>query len=199
MPFDSPALEAVRVYIKKVCEDGTVDHRLLCNFDQVWSLRFRPQPKCLQKDPSLKGVQRDPLAQSAMMRKIRHNLERCLDLPFTEEDPSVKQLKTTMATPAVTGGACASAMVEDWRLPRTVTTLSFADGHMGRSFITVREGQLPEGLRNKLNEDLKKFVVIDAPQSRSHVWNENTFVRYLDHLAQELGKLCGRMEEERLE
>ena len=187
LPFDSPSLEAVRSHIKKLCEDGLIEPRLVCNFDQVWSMRFRPHKRSLQKPPDQKHMARDPLARSMLLRRVRHNLERSLDLPLTKADPQVKQVKSQMAKPMVTEGSAASAMVQDWRLPRTVTTLSFMDGWMGRSFITVRDGQLPESTRRRLNDELSRFVAIDTPQPRSHIWNEATFVRYLEHLAQELG------------
>ncbi|CAK9110536.1 Helicase ATP-binding domain-containing protein [Durusdinium trenchii] len=91
------------------------------------------------------------------MRVIRHNLERVLCLPITEQDPTALVEKTSMKAPQVSGGAAASCMVESWRLPRSVTTLSFMDGHMGRGYITVRVGSLPEHKRSKLNRELNKF------------------------------------------
>ena len=79
-----------------------------------------------------------------------------------------------MKAPQVSGGAAASCMVESWRLPRSVTTLSFVDGYMGRGYITVRVGSLPEHKRSKLNRELN-----------SHVWSETTFVNYLSFLAED--------------
>ena len=119
------------------------------------------------------------------MRVIRHNLERVLCLPITEQDPTALVEKTSMKAPQVSGGAAASCMVESWRLPRSVTTLSFMDGHMGRGYITVRVGSLPEHKRSKLNRELNKFVFIAEPQPTSHVWSETTFVNYLSFLAED--------------
>ena len=108
------------------------------------------------------------------MRIIRHNLERVLCLPITEHDPTALVEKISMKAPQVSGGAAASCMVESWRLPRSVTTLSFVDGYMGRGYITVRVGSLPEHKRSKLNRELN-----------SHVWSETTFVNYLSFLAED--------------
>ena len=99
-----------------------------------------------------------------------------------------KAKKHTLATPKVQGGPSARGMVEQWRLPRTVTTLSFIDGALGRSYITYRSGAMTDSVREQLNEELKKHVVIAPPQESSHVWNEETFMGYLNHLSEDLFK-----------
>lgn len=185
LPYSHPSLEAVRTHVKTLVHQKKIHERLIANFDQVWSLRFRPNRKSLMKESSLRGVVKDPLIKSALMRKIRHCLERSLDLPFSETDPSGRGPHELRA-PRVTGGAAASAFVdEEWRVPRTVCTLSFSDGHIGRSYITVREGTMSEDVRGKLNTELSRYLFIDQPQPRSHVWTQETFVSYLSFLAEE--------------
>ena len=141
----------------------------------MWNLVYRLHKRILQKGNSTPSLGRqDPHSSSKTMRIIRHNLERVLCLPITEQDPTALVEKISMKAPQVSGGAAASCMVESWRLPRSVTTLSFVDGYMGRGYITVRVGSLPEHKRSKLNRELN-----------SHVWSETTFVNYLSFLAED--------------
>lgn len=187
LPFDDPQLQAVRVQIKRLVQEGSIHERLVMNFDQVWSTTFRPNKKSWMKNSNLRGQEKDPFIRSNLLRRIRHNVERSLDLPLTEPDPTQKEKSATLAKPQVTGGEASAAMVDGWRVPRSVTTLSFIDGYVGRSFVTLRAGTLPDNVREALNEELKDVLVIDRPQPKSHVWNNETFIRYLDHLSQELG------------
>lgn len=186
LAYDSPALEAVRSQIRALIESKHVHPQLVMNFDQVWSLRFRPRKKSYMKDSKMAGVQKDPLTRSMYMRKIRHSLQQCLDLPFSEPNPREPPRILAPKPPTVLGGKAACGMIDEWRVPRTVTTLSFADGYCGRLHVTLREGSLPEEKRNALNEELRRWLVIDQQQSKSHIWNENTLVRYLSHLSQEI-------------
>ncbi len=186
MSFDDPQIQAVRVQIKKLVQEGSIHPRLIMNFDQVWSTTFRPSKTSWMKSSNLRGQSKDPFIKSNLLRRIRHNVERALDLPLTEPDPLQKEESTSLPKPEVTGGIAASAMVDAWRVPRSVTTLSFVDGYVARSFVTLRAGTLPENVREALNKELKDVLVIDRPQPTSHVWNQETFVRYLDHLSQEL-------------
>eukprot|EP00435_Cladocopium_sp_Y103_P020693 s954_g5.t1 len=186
LAYDAPALEAVRSHIRSLMDSKTVHPQLVMNFDQVWSLRFRPRKTSLQKDSKMAGLTKDPLGKSWYMRKVRHSLQLSLDLPLSEPNPNEPSRVLAPKPPRVLGGKAACGMIDEWRVPRTVTTLSFADGYCGRLHVTLREGTMPEEKRNALNEELKRWLVIDQPQSRSHMWNEETFVRNLSHLSQEL-------------
>ena len=190
LPHDHPSIEAIRTHIKSLTDAHAVHERLICNFDQVWCLQFRPKRSCIQKDSQLAGSTDDALKKSHCLRKIRHNLELVLNLPVSEPNPSERQIVQAPSKPRIAGGKAATAMVSEWRVPRTVTTLSFIDGHMGRSFVTLREGNLPEETRTRLGKELGKYLVIDQPQPKSHMWSEVTFVRYLCHLSQELVGTC---------
>ena len=190
LPVDAPELEAVRVYIQSQVRSLKVHPRLVGNFDQVWSTIFRPQKKTWQKDASKKGLAKDEWSRSQAMRSIRHSIERSLDLPLTEEDPAAPKVRTAVSRPQVMGGPAASAVVDEWRVPRSVTTLSFADGHVGRLFVSSREGTISRDVRERLNKELSKYMWIDTPQEKSHVWNQETLLRYLNFLAEELGCKC---------
>ena len=178
------------MYVQSQISGFKVHPRLVGNFDQVWSTIFRPQKKTWQKDVSRRGLAKDELTRSQTMRRIRHSLERSLDLPLTEEDPAIAKVRTSVSKPQVMGGPAASAVVDEWRVPRSVTTLSFADGHVGRLFVSFREGTISRDVRNRLNQELGKYMWIDLPQEKSHVWNQETLLRYLNFLAEELGSKC---------
>lgn len=191
LPYDDERLQALRTHIKQLVASKEVHPRLIMNFDQVWSLRFRPKSRCLQKDSSLSGVAKDELSRSFYLRKVRHNLQLSLDLPLSEPNPAEKQPKFHVSAPTVTGGKAATATVQDWRVPRTVTTLSYVDGAVGRSFITLKDGTMSEDSRKTLSQELRRWVVIDQPQQKTHMWNEMTFLRYLNHLTQDVFSRVG--------
>ena len=181
LPYDHPALEAIRSHVQKQIRSMAVHPRLVANFDQVWVTWYRPQKKTLMKDSSARGL-KDPLMKSLLLRQIRHGLERVLDLPMTEGDPSApKPLESRLNR--VQGGPAASAAVEGWRNPRTLTTLSFIDGHIARGFVTVKE--IPENTRTKLNKELSRWLYIEKGLGRTHIWNQETLILYLAHLSKD--------------
>ncbi|CAK9052848.1 Malate dehydrogenase 2 [Durusdinium trenchii] len=121
------------------------------------------------------------------MRKIRHNIERCLDMTLTEEDPAGdSHPESKQGLHEIAGESAAVAPVDEWRVPRTVTTISFADGHVSRAYVTLRSGSMPESTRRRLNKELDKFLFIEQQQVSSHIWNESTQVKFLSFLAQEV-------------
>ena len=185
LPYTDPQLERIRAYVKLSASQKKVHERLICNFDQVWCTLFRPQKKCLQKSQTLKGLRTDPLARSMYSRKIRHNLERTLGLPLTEEDPKRTSCKE-LSDPVVQGMEVASAMVDAWRSPRTLTTLSFVDGHVGRGYVTFRQGGISAATRELVNQKYEKYLYIADPQATSHIWTEESLVHYLDFIASEI-------------
>lgn len=119
------------------------------------------------------------------MRRVRHNLQRCLGLEFTETDPGVLTAKESLKQPRVSGGPAASATVDSWRQPRTLTTLSFIDGHLGRAYITCKAGTIAESTRKQMNKELSKYLWIAEPQEKTHIWNQASLVHYLHFLAQD--------------
>ena len=121
--------------------------QLCCNFDQVWSLMYAPKKRTLQLRES--GTV-DDLSRSRSMRAIRHILERALDVPYTES--MVKDDNPCPPKPKVQGGASATGSVEMWRVPRTLTTLSWRDGTLGRGFITCRDDTLTSAQRDLANQ-----------------------------------------------
>lgn len=186
LPFDHPSLERVRLYVTQEASKRGIHERLIGNFDQVWCTDYRPSPKVLGKPATWRNIQKDPLARSKYLRTVRHNIERSLDMTLTEPDPGAKKVKDGPSMPVVTGGPASWATVEAWRSPRTLTTLSFVDGWVGRAFITFRQGDISDASRDKLNQELGRYIHISQGQARSHIWNESTLMVYLDFLAEEL-------------
>ena len=150
----------------------------------MWSTLFRPRKKVLQATSSSKKD--DPLSSSHQMRKIRHNIERMLGMDFTEPDPKLAILDHQPRKPTVEGSVAASSFVDQWRAPRTLTTLSFIDGHVGRGYVTCRQGSISAKTREWANRELSKWLFVAEPQPTSHIWNEENLMPYLQFLAEEL-------------
>lgn len=186
LQFGGPQLQRVRTFIQAAAQKHNIHPRLIGNFDQIWCTVFRPEKKCLQKQGSLRNIPRDPLSQSLYMRQIRHNLERALDLPLSEMDPKGSHKQDSRKEPQVQGMLQASSTVDGWRNPRTLTSLSFIDGAMGRGYLTFREGGISHATRSELNNKYGKYIFIAPPQPSSHVWSEASLIHYLDFVAQEV-------------
>jgi len=142
---DHPAVQKICSWVAYQTTKGDIHPRMVANYDQTWSVLYRPVRSCLQQ--KTKG---DELSKHLSKRKIRHVLERCMGLDLTEslgpdENPVAK-------TPSVTGGKTATCPVESWRTPRTLCTLSWNDGTVGRGFITCRDDSLTESQRQQANE-----------------------------------------------
>ena len=184
--FNDPTLQKLRLFIQNAAKEKKCHSQLICNFDQVWSTLFRPEKSTLMKPANLRGLQQDPIAKSLMMRKLRHGLERALDLPLTEVDPSAHAKQTEARIPQVQGGEAASCTVDAWRQPRSLTTLSWIDGHVSRGYLTFREGGISQATRDLVNERYGQFIHVGQPQPSSHVWSESTLIHYLSFLAGEI-------------
>lgn len=130
-------------------------------------------------------LRQDPIMRSRLLRQIRHNVERSLDMEITEVDPRA-QLKEEPSQPQVQGQAAASAMVQGWREPRTLTTLSFIDGFVARGYVTCKVNTIPRATIAKINREMERYLHIAEPQPKSHVWAEGSLIPYLDFLAGEL-------------
>ena len=139
LPFTHPSLERVRTYVSLAVKEKVIHPRLIANYDQVWSTNYRPAKRVLQKPGGARGLLRDPLSKSLAMRRIRHNIERCLNMDLTEEDPASTSVEepSSNGLHQITGGSAGVAPVDEWRLPRTVTTISFVDGHVSRAYVTL--------------------------------------------------------------
>ena len=73
-------------------------------------------------------------------------------------------------TPSVTGGKTATCPVESWRTPRTLCTLSWNDGTVGRGFITCREDSLTESQRQQSQRGLRLLKFHDVSYIRLYIY-----------------------------
>lgn len=169
----------VRTWIGCKVAQGEFHERMIANFDQVWSLLFRPAARNLMPKANV-----DPDAKQRSFRHIRHCLERTLGLPYTESFDKDKPEPVKEST--ITGSAAANVAIEGWRIPRTLCTLSWADGSVGRGFITVREGCMSQADRTKANQELKRWIYVGPLQQKTHIWSGTTMQRYLSFLAEEI-------------
>ena len=99
-------------------------------------------------------------------------------IPYQEHRPSPPQLDAQGQISAV----------EQWRLPRTTTTLSWADGTIGSLYITVGAGSMTEGTVGDLNSKLSGSACIHQNNRRSHMWDADTMLYYLEFLEVEVRK-----------
>lgn len=180
LEFSHPAMSRVRTWVATKVADGEFHPRMIGNFDQVWSLLFRPSSSSLVKHAHV-----DAHAKQMSFRKVRHCLERALGLPYSEcldKDDGDHQVKE----PTITGFKAANVAIEGWRIPRTLCTLSWCDGTVGRGFITCREGTISEKDRKIANDELSKWIHIGPLQPKTHIWNASTMQRYLAFLGEEI-------------
>ena len=186
LEFGDPQLEHLRAWVKTKTFERHCHPRLVANFDQVWTTLYKPNKKPLQKtDGKSAMLTTDPLAANAYLRRIRHNVERMLDCDFTENDPATER-KLEPDPPVLTGSKASTGTVDQWRVARTLTTLSWIDGFLGKGFVTYKKGTLSEQTREWAEKNLGQWLVLGPPQLRSHVWNEATYVSYLRFLSHEV-------------
>lgn len=124
--------------------------------------------------PEKPRVSQDPLSSSEYLRRVRHGVEQLLDWDFTESDPRQKRKKTEMRRP------------HQWRSPRTVTTLSWIDGAMGRGYVTFRQGTVTDRTRQWANSHLGRWLHVAEPQPQTHIWSETSLAQYLPFLGAEV-------------
>ena len=128
LSYDHPSMENVRTWVGLQLQSGSIDGRLLGNFDQVWSMQWRPRKQTLQRKGGPEG--RDMIARSQHLRSMRHCIERFLEMPLTETMSS-EGVPAQVQPPLVRGQQASNIPVENFRQPRTLTTLSWSDGSLG--------------------------------------------------------------------
>ena len=186
LEFGDPQLEHLRAWVKTKTFERHCHPRLVANFDQVWTTLYKPNKRPLQKTNGKSALlASDPLASSAYLRRIRHNVERMLDCDFTEQDPATER-KLEPDPPVLTGSKASTGSVDQWRVARTLTTLSWIDGFVGKGFVTYKKGTVSDQTREWAEKNLGQWLVLGPPQLRSHVWNESTYISYLRFLSQEI-------------
>ena len=152
LEWDHPAMIRVRDFIALEIEASSVHPKLVANFDQVWQLNFRPRRRTLQQ----RDQEPDEHSRKPSLKKLRHVFETTLQEDLREAAFSlVRDDEDAPYVPGqkLTGGKAANVPVESYRIPRTLTTCSWADGTVARGFVTCSGDHLSETQRKGLNKD----------------------------------------------
>eukprot|EP00435_Cladocopium_sp_Y103_P049756 s1070_g15.t1 len=105
-----------------------VHRRLIGNFDQVWSVQFQHARRIVGRVPSLGAQKHKPTVQQAL-DSIKFALG--MEVPIREAQPG---------SSAYLNPQGAMVPVDYARMARTTTTLSWADGSLGRAYVTIGKG-----------------------------------------------------------
>lgn len=156
LPWDHPSLCHVRSWVALGVAQKKFHSQLIANFDQTWSLNFQPARR-----PLVKKDAPDEL-KSIHARKLRHRIERVLEMPFTEAFPGEGEEvePREVHRPTIQGSEVAHTPVEGFRIPHTLCTLSWIDGRCGRGYVTIRDDALGEKQRASLNKVLVFATVL---------------------------------------
>ncbi|CAK9049402.1 Malate dehydrogenase 2 [Durusdinium trenchii] len=144
-----PQLLRVIDWVQMMIHQKKYHFQLIGNFDQIWSMCFLPAKQTLQM--SLREP--DELSKRISLRRIRHCVERVLGKEPTENLDGRGEVIAKVHPPRLQGGTVAQCPVEQYRVPRTLTSLSWADGSLGRGFVSCRKDSLTEGQRKQANEE----------------------------------------------
>ena len=135
LDYNHPSMKAVRDHIEAAIHLKQVEPRLLGNFDQVWSVHYEAPKKTVYKHFNDKGKLIDPLMKKKSLQRIIQHLQNPLDEAAGGKHGAV--------CPRVQlNGAGNLNPVDYARVARTCTTLSWSDGDMGRSWITLGPGSM---------------------------------------------------------
>ena len=66
----------------------------------------------------------------------------------------------------------------EWRHPRTLTTLTWRDGHLA-TFVTIRRGTISPTELQELNDELQGTCMILCTDRESHMWDAEMCVKFL--------------------
>ena len=67
----------------------------------------------------------------------------------------------------------------EWRHPRTLTTLTWRDGHLDATFVTIPKGTISATELQELNDELQGTCMILCTDRESHMWDAEMCVKFL--------------------
>ena len=179
-----PQVQAVKTFVSKCEENYGIDKRLICNFDQVWTTMYEHQKRVLHKPLEHAGEMKP--ANKPSMQKMVDTIRKALMIQSGADASNASESKGYVPAPVILDAQANVSPIEGWRFPRTTTTLSWADGDLGASWITIKEGAASEELVQKLNKELEGLLTIHIQDSKSHMWNSSTMLHYLQCLTIQL-------------
>lgn len=134
LSYDHPSMVAVRNCVALLMQKENIDPRLMCHFDQVWSTQYEPAKRVLFKPMEESGQLKNDKSKPST-EKIVASLKQALSIVPDMPESS----KKTVCQPPTLCAQSTLIPVEYQRNARTTTTLSFADGTMGRAYITATQ------------------------------------------------------------
>ena len=180
LAYDHPEMHAVRAWVGRADKDFGIHRRMIANFDQVWTCLYEHGKKVLYK--SAVSTQSKPRTKyDKTLALIRSMMQNDGEMPALE----VKEYEYRPKPPQLNAQAKMTP-VENWRLPRTTTTLTWSDGTMGTAFVSIASGSIPTNVMDTMNEKLKGIIHIHEHDGSSHMWNATTMLHYLQFLTVQL-------------
>ena len=180
--FEHPHMNAVRLFVAEACDKHSVHPQMICNFDQVWTQLYEHKTKTW-----FKGKEKEnkyPSSVKPSMQKIASSIRAALHLETTTgEDVEDKKSNRYKVKHVELNAQANVSPIDNWRYPRTTTTISWCDGDLSSAFITVKSGTAPEKTIDDLNRQLKGSIYIHCNDSKTHMWSSTTMLYFLEHLA----------------
>lgn len=139
LDYNHPSMIAVRSFISRCQAEHNIEPRLIANFDQVWSTFYEAPRRVLYKHASKRG-EIFAKKEKPSIEKMISSIRKALSLTDVEEESHDKEVCKAVKLNA--GGNLNP--VDYGRVPRTTTTLSWSDGDLGKSFITLHPGTMYE-------------------------------------------------------
>lgn len=134
LSFDHPSMRQVRNWVQMMVSTKQVEPRLLCNFDQVWRTHYEPAKRVLFKPVEESGVLKSEKNKPSTEQLLR-SIRSALRLPAAHGE-SAEGSSSGPKAPTLHAQSTLIP-VEYQRNARTITTLSFADGTLGRAYVTA--------------------------------------------------------------
>ena len=136
LDYDHPLMEGVRSFVAMSSQQYGVDMRLCGNFDQVWTMHYEGPRATLYKHKSKRGEFFKVNEQKPSVKTLVSSIRKALHL----DDPNATSSQKEVCQPVSLNAAGNLNPIDYGRVPRTTTTLSWADGDLGRAFITMQPG-----------------------------------------------------------
>ena len=138
LPYDHPSMLQVRTWVNMMIKTQEIEPRLMCHFDQVWTTHWESGKRVLFK-PAEQAGSLKPDKHKPTTEQMLASIKRALQLGDPAEDAS-----RSVAQPPTLSAQSTLIPVECQRNARTTTTLSFADGTLGRAYVTASQKVLWE-------------------------------------------------------
>ena len=181
LSYNDPAMEDYRHYINTASASQGVHERLIAYWDQIWCLAFTPEPNVMWKDPS-KSKKQTPAfdGRSRTKEALRMAILRTLHPEKYQQCVDEKAGKEGwMLNLASIDAYSGIAPPAEWRHPRTLTTLTWRDGYLDATFVTIPRGTISPTELEELNNELRGTCMILCTDRESHMWDGEMCVKFL--------------------